>query len=68
MTDSERIGKRIAEIRNKKGMSQDELADRSGLKQANISRIEAGKYSTRIDILSKIGDVFDMQIDFIAKT
>lgn len=68
MTDSERIGKKIAEIRNKKGMSQDELADRSGLKQANISRIEAGKYSTRIDILSKIGDVFDMQIDFIAKT
>lgn len=68
MTDSERIGKRIAEIRNKKGMSQEELADRSRLKQANISRIEAGKYSTRIDILSKIGDVFDMQIDFIAKT
>ena len=67
MTYSERIGKKIAEIRNKKGMSQEELAERSGLKQANISRIEAGKYSTRIDILSKIGDVFDMELDFIPR-
>ena len=67
MTDSERIGKRITEIRTQKNMLQSELAERTGLKQANISRIEAGRYNTGIDILSKIGDVFDMDIDFVAK-
>jgi len=67
MTDSERIGKRITEIRSEKKMLQSELAELTGLKQANISRIEAGRYNTGIDILAKIATALEMEIDFVAK-
>lgn len=54
MNDRERIGKRISAIRKKKGISQAKLSDLTGIAPGNIARIELGKYSTGIDILSKI--------------
>lgn len=65
MTDRERIGQRIEEIRTKKAMTQEQLADLCGLKQHHISRIESGKYSTGIDILGKIADALGCRIDLI---
>lgn len=62
-----RIGKRIAEIRKSKGFSQIKLAELTGIASGNIARIETGKYSTGIDILGKIADALDMEIDFINK-
>lgn len=63
MTDRERIGIRIAEIRKQKGLSAHELAELTDLKRPNISRIESGKYSTGIDILSKIANALGKKID-----
>jgi len=68
MTDRERIGVRIKEIRTKKGMSQLQLAELTGLRQHHIVRIEKGMYSTGIDILSKIAEVLDCRIDFLECT
>jgi transcriptional regulator with XRE-family HTH domain len=65
MTDRERIGKRIAELRKKKGLSQVRLAELSGIDSGHIARIELGKYSTGIDILAKIGYALGCRIDFI---
>jgi len=65
MTDRERIGRRIKEIRIKKGMSQFKLAELIGLRQQHIARIESGLYSTGIDILSKIADALGCKIDLI---
>lgn len=65
MNDRERIGKRIAQLRMEAGISQYKLADLTGISQGNIARIETGKYSTGIDILSKIGDALGYQLDFI---
>ena len=65
MNDRERIGKRIAQIRNDKGLSQAKLSELTGIAPGNIARIETGKYSTGIDILSKIGDALGYQLDFI---
>lgn len=62
-----RIGKRISEIRKSKGLSQVKLAELTGIDSGNIARIEIGKYSTGIDILGKIADALDMEIDFINK-
>ena len=55
MTNRERIGKRIAQLRMEAGISQ------------YIARIETGKYSTGIDILSKIGDALGYKLDFTNK-
>ena len=63
--DRERIGKRISRLRMEAGISQYKLADLTGISQGNIARTETGKYSTGIDILSKIGDALGYQLDFI---
>jgi len=63
-----KIGTRIMEIRKRKNLSQEQLAELAGLKQQNIARIELGKYSTGIDILGKIADALGCDIDFIEKS
>jgi transcriptional regulator with XRE-family HTH domain len=65
--DKRKIGKKISELRNEKGISQKELAELTGMKQQNIARIELGQCSTGIDILSKIAAAFDCNIDFVRK-
>ena len=67
MNKRERIGKRIAQIRMEAGISQYKLAEITGLAPGNIARIETGKYSTGVDLLSKIGDALGYQLDFINK-
>ena len=65
--ERERIGKRIAEIRKKKGISQAKLAELTGMAPGNIARIETGKYSTGVDLLSKIANALDYKLNFIEK-
>lgn len=67
MNDRERIGKRIAEIRKSKGLSQTKLAELTDIAPGNIARIEIGRYSTGIDLLSKIADALGYKLDFIEK-
>ncbi len=59
-----RIGKRIHELREERGLDMETLATIAGLDSANLCRIEAGKYSTSFDVLSKIAKVFGKKIDF----
>lgn len=67
MTERERLGARITELREERGMTIQTLADLCGMQRSNISRIESGKYSTGIDILSKIGEVLNVHLDFVKK-
>lgn len=60
-----RIGQRIAELRKEQGMTQTQLAERCGLQQAHIARIEAGRHSVGLDTLAQIADAMGMKIDFI---
>lgn len=67
MNDRERIGKRIAEIRKSKGVSQAKLSELTGIAPGNIARIETGRYSIGIDLLSKIADALGYKLDFLEK-
>lgn len=60
-----RIGNRIAELRKAKCMTQKDLAEKCGMAQPNIARIEAGTYSTSIDVLSRIADALGVQIELV---
>lgn len=60
-----RIGQRIAELRKERGLTQTQLAERCGLQQAHIARIEAGKHSVGLDTLAQIADAMGMQVDFL---
>ena len=64
-SERQRIGQRIRELREAKKMEARDLAILTGIDAANLSRIEQGKYSTGIDILSRICVVLDAHFDLI---
>lgn len=63
--ERERIGRKIRELREAKKMEARDLAILTGIDAANLSRIEQGKYSTGVDILSRICVILDAHIDLI---
>lgn len=63
--ERQQLGKRIKELREQQGMTQQDLAYKTGLQRSNIARIESGKYSTGQDILSKIAAALGKKLDFV---
>lgn len=59
------LGKRIAELRNKMGLSQYELADRLGFSRGKLSNYEQGQRQPDYDSLQKIADFFEVSIDYL---
>ena len=47
------IGHSIREIREKRGLSQEQLAEKMNISRSTISKIESGKFNCSIDYLSK---------------
>ena len=50
----EKVGNRIKELRNKLGISQEELGFRSGVHRTYIASLEVGKRNISIATLEKI--------------
>jgi transcriptional regulator with XRE-family HTH domain len=63
--ERQRIGQRIGALRYQKGITQQALADMTGLQRNHISRIESGKYSVGFDTLQTIAEQFDMKVDIV---
>jgi len=61
-TNRARIGKRVKELREEKGLSTRKLADICGVNFSNIGKIERGVYNVSIDLLSKITDALEAEI------
>lgn len=57
-----RIGNRIKEIRELKGISQQDLASVCNFEKANMSRIEAGRTNFTISTLYKISQALEITI------
>ncbi len=58
------IGSKLLELRKKKGLTQEELAIRTGVNVRSIQRIEAGTVSPRVTTLKLIGAELDYEIPF----
>lgn len=56
------IGKTVKNLREKKGLSQDELAFRTNTSAANISRIENGKHGAGQDLLEALAKEFGYKL------
>lgn len=67
LSERVRIGQRIAELRKSKGLTQAKLSELTSIAPGNIARIESGKYSTGIDLLSRIVNAMGYKIDFVEK-
>lgn len=61
------IGKTIRKIRKGKGLTQEELAEYSGIHEKHIGRIEAGKHSINIDSLQKLAEALNTSITEILR-
>ncbi len=61
------IGKRIKEMREQAGISQQELALRCGFETSNMCRIEAGKTNPTIITLYKISKALQVELDKVVK-
>lgn len=62
-----RIGQRIADLRKEKGLTQLDIANKTGIQRCHVARIEAGRYSVGLDTLAMIGDAMDMSIDYVER-
>lgn len=60
--DLKRLGASIAKWRNKKGLSQDDLALEAEVGRRTINRIEVGATDARFTTLSKIAKTLDIKI------
>lgn len=60
-----KIGDTIREIREKRGYSQDELAEMMKINRSTISKIENGKFNCSMDYLSKFSWFLGFEITII---
>ena len=64
-----KIISQIIDLRNKKKITQKQLAELVNTKQPSIARLESGDYNPTVDFLKKIAEVLgaDLEINFISK-
>lgn len=53
----------LKELRRRKGWSQKDLAQKSGVGQDTISGIESGRHEPRPSTLRKLAMVFDIEVE-----
>lgn len=58
------VSKKIRDARNEVGLTQEELAEMSGLPQSHISRIENGKHSPARATIEKIANALGKPVTF----
>ena len=63
---AKRIGSRIRKVRKAKGLSQTELGARVGLNGDRIQKYENGVRKPKADILEKLADALDVEIQAFA--
>lgn len=54
----------VLRARINKGLSQEQLAEKIGTKQANISKIEAGLANPTLNVIQKLSRVLDINLSF----
>ena len=59
----------LIKARVESGLTQKGLSERSGINQANISKIENGVYNPTVNILRKLAEAMNMElkIEFVPK-
>lgn len=61
------VGERIKEVREKKGLTQEKLAEKTGLSKGFISDVENGKTDISSDNLLKVADVLNANLDYLLR-
>lgn len=59
------FSERIKELRQKKGLTQQKLAEILGIKQNSYSDWETGKNEPSLENLVKLADLFEVSLDWL---
>ncbi len=57
-----RIGKFLQELRKEKGLTQEQLADHTGVSRRTVSRWETGSNMPDLDILVELSDFYEVDL------
>ena len=60
-----KFAKRLVELREKKGLSQQQLADKLKITRQSLSLYEKAERTINIELLGKIADVFNVSADYL---
>lgn len=58
-----RLGRRLSDLREKRGLSQTHLADMAGVGRAHLSQIENGAVAARIDTVFALAKALDLSLE-----
>jgi len=58
----ELVGRKIRQLRRQRKLTQVDLAEKIGIHQSDLSRMEQGEYKVGLDTLLKILQTFDLTI------
>lgn len=62
--DDKKIYLSIAEARKARNISQQELSEKTGIIQSDISKIENGKANPTINVLKRLAEALEMNLKF----
>ncbi len=57
-----RLGRRLSDLREKRGLSQTQLADMAEIGRAHLSQIENGAVAARVDTLYAIAGALELSL------
>lgn len=63
MLPKEQFGRNLRRLRKAAGLTQMELANRSDMDMAEISRLERGARSPRLDTMVRVAEALDLTIE-----
>lgn len=59
------VGETIKELRKKKGLNQDQLAEMASLNRVTVAKYESGKIEPGAQALARIADALEVSVDEI---
>ena len=60
--DLVKIGKMLQDLRKEKGLTQEQLAERTGVARRTVSRWETGSNMPDLDILIELSDLYEVDL------
>jgi len=64
LTEHYRLARRVIELRQEIGLTQGQLAARSGVDQSDVSRLEHGRGNPTLNTLASVGRALGRVVDF----
>jgi transcriptional regulator with XRE-family HTH domain len=59
------LNKRIKKVRQAKGWTQEQLAEKIGISQKQVSAYERGTYNPSTEVLLKLAEALDVSLDYL---